>query len=194
MGKKYNLLRRYDKSSDYLDRSFALYGIMNQQKKIALLNIDRAVQMKESGRYHESVLMIEEAIEVLQQFGASDEVGVAYAELSRVHLANDEIPKAEECCKEATKLLDNLNVYNGWVNRTQARIALRRNDRENAISLFEKASEIFECRGAFFEWSETMSEIAQTYHDQNRPEKAIDILKAVRIKTNEMLKEKGIVL
>ena len=138
--------------------------------------------------------MLEAAVAKLHDLGNREEEGIAVVELAKLKLQMGEPDEAEELCQRARNMLPELHLYQGWINRVLGKIALLRNQRDQAVRRFHKAADCFKHMDEISEWDVTMYEIARLYLEENDLIRAYSILDDIRRYSRQILEERGIVL
>ncbi|MGZ4164541.1 MAG: helix-turn-helix domain-containing protein [Tumebacillaceae bacterium] len=194
LGLTYKKHHDYEKAAEYSGRAVAIFDALAHVMETLQLQVHRAVLYSRSGRVEESVDMLQTVIGKYRELRKPEEEGITLVELAKIRQQQGAVEVAEALCMQATKLLPESHVYQGWINRIVGRVALSRKERAEAIEQFERAATCFRIREEFKEWDHTMTELADLYHAERDLVRACKILKEVRLHSWNLLKKRGIVL
>jgi tetratricopeptide (TPR) repeat protein len=194
LGLSFKKIHDYERASEYSDRAISIFEAIEHVMETMQLQVSRAILYSQSGSEEEAVELLLTACAKYRELHKPEHEGIALVELAKIRQQQGDLDEAEALCLQAMKLLPEMHLYQGWVNRIIGRIALVRKERTEAIYRFEHAANCFRTMDEFKEWDSTMSELAGLYHDDRDLERACHILKEVRMHTWNMLRKRGIVL
>lgn len=194
LGESYQKLGDLEQAAEYSGRALALFENLQNRVMATKLSVCCAVVYGQMGRTTEAVEVLESAITAFQEMRQREEEGLAQVELAKLKLEQGEVQQAEEACRQARALLPELHLFHAWINRIMGKIALVRNQREEAIRRLTAAADCFKMLDEVQDWDETMFELVQLYDESGEIERAYVILKEIRSFSRRVLEERGIVL
>jgi tetratricopeptide (TPR) repeat protein len=194
LGTSYERLGDLEQAAHYSERAFAIFEGLNNKVMAIKLNVICAIVYGRMGRTVEALQMLEDAIQSLQEMNLREEEGMAQVELAKLTLEMGEVQQAEEACRQARSLLPELHLYHAWINRILGKIALQRNQRDEAIRRYKAAADCFKRMEEVHDWDDTMYELVALYDESGDKERAYDTLTEIRRFSRLVLEERGIVL
>ena len=194
LGLSYRKIGDLDRAAAYAEKAAAIFEALDDILLTVRTQASRAALFAQTGREQEALPLLEAAVAKLHDLGNREEEGIAVVELAKLKLQMGEPDEAEELCQRARNMLPELHLYQGWINRVLGKIALLRNQRDQAVRRFHKAADCFKHMDEISEWDVTMYEIARLYLEENDLIRAYSILDDIRRYSRQILEERGIVL
>jgi len=194
LGLSYRKIGDLDRAATYAEKAAAIFESLDDILLAVRTQASRAALFAQTGREQEALPVLEAAVARLHDLGNREEEGIAVVELAKLKLQMGELDEAEELCQRARNMLPELHLYQGWINRVFGKIALLRNQRDQAVRRFHKAADCFKHMEEIGEWDVTMYEIARLYLEENDLIRAYSILDDIRRYSRQILDERGIVL
>ena len=181
-------------SVTYAERAAHVYETLDRVAMKTMLDMECAIVYGQTGREQEAIQLLQTVIVKFQEMGKQTDVGVAFVELARIQFQLGDIDQAEENCQVARTLLPELHLYQAYVNRILGQVALKKENRSDAIRRFERAADCFKSMDQVDEWEQTMYDLSRLYQEEQKPESALLVMDALRNFTRKVLAERGIVL
>ena len=185
---------KLQQSVNYAERAAHVYETLDRVAMKTMLDMECAIVYGQTGREQEAIQLLQTVIGKFQEMGKQTDLGMAFVELARIQLQLGDMDQAEENCQVARTLLPELHHYQAWVNRLLGQIALANGYRDEAIRRFERAADCYKSMEQVDQWEQTMYDLSRLYEEERKPERALQVLHAMRNFTRKVLDERGIVL
>lgn len=104
LGKAYYLKREHTKSLEYTNKAIVLLDSYSKEKVYALHN--KAVINCKIGNLQESLIILEECLELYEELGLKQKQASILEELAKISLDNGDIHSSKDFCDRAIKLLE----------------------------------------------------------------------------------------
>lgn len=194
IGMSYKRLNELDKAAEYSEQARAIFRGLDNVVMAVKLQVTCAVLYGDTGREAEAVALLETAIAKFRDLAMREEEGMTYVELAKVRHKQGDVVAAEEACQRARMLLPELHLYQAWLNRVLGDIALKRDQRVEAIRRYQMAADIFKRMGELNEWDAIQYEVARLYVEEQDFTRAYGIMEDIRRYSRQTLEQRGIVL
>lgn len=194
LGQSYKRMNEFQKASMYSERATAIFETLENRLMTFKLQVTNAALLADTGRFDEAESLLHSTMAKLKDLDHKEVEGMAFTELAHLYERKGEWEKAEEACRTARPLLPEHLMYQAKINRIQAKIAVKRENVQEAIPYLQSAADGFQMSGETGEWEDTMFELSRLYLQENDLHQVIRIMDDMRSYTRSALVRRGIQL
>lgn len=152
-----------EESAEYAQRAVICVEAVNNSYSKLLMELRIAVVQASTGNRSSAEQILQNVAEQLSMIKKTEDAGIAYAELAKLHLEAQKFDLAEEVAQTAKTLLPPNHAHCALTLRVLAKVSQARKQPDYASKLFRQAADCYRLVGCVKEFESTMQELSDHY-------------------------------